>query len=156
MSDDSDNHKTNVEVTGDVAVTTILRISPIVYLITCIVAAFAVGALFWLGWDQHRQLKNQQHVVNAQAKILASQGGLIQRERADAIMRDCREGNKRHDNTIHALDAIMRQNIREGRTTAQQAARSRQLTILLIDALAPRQDCKALVKAAVSPPKKKR
>ena len=67
----------------------------------------------------------------------------IQDERAANTLRACRDVNQRHDDTIRALDELLK---RAGRSASrEQVERSRASTVLLIDALAPKRDCKRLV-----------
>lgn len=98
----------------------------------------------------------------------SNQTDAIQAERAANILRSCRELNDRHDDTIHAIDRLTLERItnehvpaatpaaevtrrlgaalkampREGRVQVEQ---SRKSTAVIIDALAPKKDCGALV-----------
>lgn len=68
--------------------------------------------------------------------------GMIQSSRADSIRRSCVEQNVQHDETIRTLDEQIAE---RKRTASPEIARrldeSRAFTLLLIQALAPRQDC---------------
>jgi len=102
--------------------------------------------------------------------VLALYG--IQDERADAIMRTCEDQNHRHDRTTATLDRlllerVLRRRVAPGAPAAEVTYRllaelkrapsplrmrlvvSRASTQLLIDALAPRQDCEARVQRFV-------
>lgn len=70
----------------------------------------------------------------------------INAQRADSIRTSCNDQNHRHDNTIHELHALVDQLPPARRA---QAKRNISSTILLIDALAPKQNCDALVKRRV-------
>lgn len=91
-----------------------------------IVAAIAMGVLFY---------------------FVHEQGQTIQAERRASVLRNCHDQNQRHWNTIATLDELIAQAPPARRA---QAAASRRYTVLLIQALAPLQDCDALVKRAVS------
>lgn len=70
-------------------------------------------------------------------------------ERTDAIIRECHDQNQRHDHTVAELDVLLaRAEKHAPPAQRKQMAASRQFTILLIDQLAPRQNCaKAAVRA---------
>lgn len=74
----------------------------------------------------------------------------IQDERAASVLRSCQETNGRHDATIGALDELM---ARAGVGASYQRLvlleQSRMSTVLLVNALAPKQDCKRLVSSRV-------
>jgi hypothetical protein len=70
----------------------------------------------------------------------------IQASRIDVALTTCRDQNERSKNTTKQLDAILTKRIKTA--TPTEAARlkmSRAFTILLIDALAPRQNCKKVI-----------
>lgn len=71
----------------------------------------------------------------------------IQRERASATFNGCHDQNVRHDRTIAKLHSIVAK-LPPGRER-RRAKRNIGGTVALIDALAPRQDCAALVKRRV-------
>lgn len=71
----------------------------------------------------------------------------INNERAANVLRSCREVNQRHDNTIRALDELLKRADRQA--TPEQIERSRASTTLLIDALAPKRSCDLLVRQQV-------
>ncbi|MBV9805228.1 MAG: hypothetical protein JO130_18665 [Solirubrobacterales bacterium] len=67
--------------------------------------------------------------------------------RTQTIRRDCEDQNARNRNTVGELDLLSARNMR--RATAverRQVVASRSFAILLIDKLAPVQDCQSLVK----------
>jgi hypothetical protein len=71
----------------------------------------------------------------------------IQAERALSSFRFCSETNARHDATLEELDRLV-----AGLPRAQRvrARRGQAGTVALIEALAPRRDCRALVKRQVN------
>lgn len=77
----------------------------------------------------------------------ASRVDQINRERAANIARSCREVNERHDATIRELDRLFAVRLRgaDSQSERKRAQESRDGTVLLIDALAPRRDCARLV-----------
>jgi len=68
----------------------------------------------------------------------------IQAERRTNIARACRDQNGRHDRTVRELDRLIAQLPVDQRARAR---RVRDANVALIDALAPHQDCAALVDA---------
>lgn len=129
---------------------------------TC--AAIAVAVLVYL-------FVQTDHRVNGQTKE-------IQKQRAESIMRGCKDQNMRHDHTFVVIKQILIRQIESGKLAtpagkklfkekgtnltfpqivssvpkAQQArvSQSVSLTLLLIDALAPKQNCDKLADVAVS------
>jgi hypothetical protein len=74
----------------------------------------------------------------------------IQGERARNVQDNCEQVNQRHDNTIVALDGVLDQARKTaGPAQRKQIQQSRAATVLLIDALAPKRDCNALVRRQV-------
>lgn len=78
------------------------------------------------------------------------QAATIQRERAKATLDACRDQNDRHDGTVLRLQEIIA-DLPPGHER-RRAVRNLGGTIALIDALAPRQDCAALVSERVTSP----
>lgn len=74
--------------------------------------------------------------------------GEIQAERRNAYLVSCQDQNARHDATVNSLGVLISQ-IRDP-VRRRRAEASKVGTILLINALAPHQDCKARVKMFVS------
>lgn len=70
----------------------------------------------------------------------------INAERERNIRAACEAQNKRNHNTIQQLDALIAKAPPERR---ERAAASRPGTVLLINALAPRRDCEALVRSQI-------
>jgi hypothetical protein len=75
----------------------------------------------------------------------------IQKQRKATIMRSCKEQNMAHDKTFGKLILLSKQDENQRKTEAgkQEVRRRRDVTLGLIDALAPRQDCASLVAKAV-------
>ena len=72
----------------------------------------------------------------------------IDKERRRTIRASCEDSNARHDGTIKQLDKIIAELPRgERRTRARQ---NHDGTVLLIDALVPKRDCDAVVRAATA------
>jgi hypothetical protein len=71
----------------------------------------------------------------------------IQEERARSVYANCMDINRRHDNSIRQLDALIAQAPPERR---ERAKAGRAGTVLLIQALVPKRDCDALVKRSVT------
>lgn len=84
-------------------------------------------------------------VVMANAVITPILWVQIQHSRQDSIRRACVEQNARYDGTVHALDQLIANVKRTDPARAKRAGEGRASTILLISALAPRRDCRALV-----------
>jgi hypothetical protein len=70
----------------------------------------------------------------------------IQSERLRSIAANCKATNERHDKTIETLDKLIAR-VPPG-SRRDRAEASRASTILLINALVPKQDCAALVRRA--------
>ncbi|MEJ7784749.1 MAG: hypothetical protein WKF96_08100 [Solirubrobacteraceae bacterium] len=70
----------------------------------------------------------------------------IQESRLDGIRRNCVDQNRRHDATVRTLDSNIAKLPPGDRRT--RAKLSRDSTVLLIDALAPRRDCDVVVQRA--------
>jgi hypothetical protein len=77
----------------------------------------------------------------------------IQSQRKTAILADCQAQNARHDGATNALIDGAGQDERNAPTEAAKAEirRRRDVTLGLIDALAPKVDCVALVRRSVHP-----
>lgn len=97
--------------------------------------ACAIG-LFGFGLVLHREALNADN---------------IQKQRKATIMRSCREQNVAHDKTYNKLIFLAKQDEDQRTTEAakQEVRRRRDVTLGLIDALAPRQNCVMLVTQAV-------
>ncbi len=90
---------------------------------------------------QDRQGQQARDTALAAKQLAAA----IQQERIDSIGRACHDQNKRHDDTIHELRVLVARTPRNPGVTQQQERQQINSTILLIDALVPRQNCKLLV-----------
>lgn len=75
----------------------------------------------------------------------------IQQERRDSVRDSCVDQNARHDATLAALAALYG-HAEEGasRVRVRQLEQGRKSTELLVTALAPRQNCAALVKSRIN------
>lgn len=98
-----------------------------------LVLSFWLTLLSWWTWysnhDQNRRLEVR-----------------IQQERAATAWRNCKDQNARHDNTIRKLDKILARVPADRRARAQSA---RQANVELINALAPKRNCLAVVRRTV-------
>jgi hypothetical protein len=76
---------------------------------------------------------------------------LIQDQRRDSILRGCQDQNARHEKTLSVLDQVIAKVLKTKPPDGvkKQLAVSRANNVLLIDALAPKQDCAKLVVEAV-------
>lgn len=72
----------------------------------------------------------------------------IQTDRKDFIQKTCKSQNERHDNTIATLYKISKQAQKDFPKRAAEIRKSVSSNIVLIDALAPKQNCNALVRAS--------
>lgn len=76
----------------------------------------------------------------------------IQDSRRTSIKEQCKDQNSRHDHVITALDVALAPRLKQGNPKQDAAILQRRVsTILLIDALAPKQDCDQVVKERVEP-----
>lgn len=74
----------------------------------------------------------------------------IQDSRRDAIRVQCEQQNDRHDRTLAALDHVLAQRLRDaGPVERQRLQTGRASTVLLIEALAPHQDCRRRVRQLI-------
>lgn len=113
-------------------------------------SAIALAGFGVLLGDQ-RETSNQLQVLvkqNEQASIE------IQTQRENSIRAQCQEQNARNRNTSNALIHAAGVDMASRTTEAEKAEvkRRRDVTLGLIDALAPVQDCDAKVKQAVQEP----
>ena len=111
-----------------------------------IVGVAVVLALILGGINQQQQSNRSE-----ETRELALQ---IQTERKRNIGGACRDQNLRNRTTIATLDQLLRRMQADPKVSADrkaQAKTSRQGTVLLIDALAPVQDCADLLQRAVQP-----
>lgn len=76
----------------------------------------------------------------------------IQAERTSNILRLCQDQNKRHDDTVTNLDSLLalaKVKYANNPAKLEQIRESRASTISLIDALAPKNDCAAILRQQV-------
>lgn len=99
-------------------------------------------------------LNDQQNTAN-QLKVLVEQNKQfaidIQEQRKNAIIETCTEQNARHDGSVDALrqGSDIDQKNAPNEKARKEIRRRRDVTIALLDALAPVQNCNALAKKAV-------
>jgi hypothetical protein len=74
----------------------------------------------------------------------------IQAQRKDTIRKNCQDQNKRHDRTLARLDTAEKNAEKHAKTLRRKMKirNNTEISIGLIDALAPRQNCKAVVRRA--------
>lgn len=75
--------------------------------------------------------------------------GKIQDAREEFVLVSCLNQNERHDKTILRLNEATEAAIKSDPKREQEILASKEYSIRLIDALAPKQDCYTLSKAAV-------
>lgn len=73
----------------------------------------------------------------------------IQSQRARSIVENCQAQNTRHDDTIMALDRVIAQAVKDQPERATQIRQARESNVLLINALAPKRSCQALLHRSV-------
>lgn len=111
--------------------------------------------------------------TNRQADQAADTAAQIQRERARNVRSNCEEQNRRHDDSIGTLDRLVLERLTHHRVAATlpapqvevrlaaalkladppvraQVQQSIGSTVLLIEALVPKRDCRALVARQVN------
>lgn len=95
--------------------------------------------------------------VQAQTAANKATAAQIQQQRQDSIKTECERTNKRHDGAESALVQGSNQDQANAKDAAarKEIRRRRDVTLALLDALAPHQDCEALVAEAVKVPPKK-
>jgi hypothetical protein len=90
-------------------------------------------------------------VAGAYLVGLSARTDSIQASRAENVRANCTEQNERHDNTIRTLDSVLRDAKRRASPARrEQLAQSRESTVLLINALAPKRDCEQRVREQVT------
>lgn len=92
-------------------------------------------------------------LVNANADRAREARGLVMRinsERARNIGDNCRSSNERHEDAMAVLNGIFRDALKRVPLQAvKQLKAQKQYNVTLIDALAPKQDCAAVVASQV-------
>lgn len=99
-------------------------------------------------------LRAQQNTADQLEKLVKSNQDFakeIQDQRRESILSSCRAQNARNSATKNALTAGSDEDIRNAPTVAarEEVERRRDVTLALIDALAPPEDCDEAVKRAV-------
>lgn len=121
--------------------------------IACAVALAGFGYLLNKQGDQQEDLQNQQEQLE---RLSAANRDLvfdIQEQRKDSIRRACEESNKRNEDTSTALTVAAGEDIQNAPNMAAQEEirRRRDVTLALIDLIAPKRDCDKAVEDAVKP-----
>lgn len=109
-----------------------------IFLTINVVAALVVGIL----WYGIRVQSAENHKQNATILKQASQ---IQHQRRESIMRSCDDQNRRNAKTIQTLDNLIAKFPPKRRAEAEA---NKVYSVLLINALAPKQNCIKLTKLA--------
>lgn len=107
---------------------------PYIYLMLIVVSAATTAILFYFVVHQQHQLFGQQRQIATVALETSA-------ERRNSILRTCRDQNSRHGDAVKALDQLLKKSGVSGTRREQ----SRDSIVLLIDALAPRQNCQKLI-----------
>lgn len=110
----------------------------VVWLITLVLSAWGAYRGAQAGDDAKRAANS--------AKAQAHQ---IQVERKRTVNDLCVDQNLRHRDTIAELDKLLAAVVKRDPSMARRMAESRKATVLLINALAPHQNCKQVVANAV-------
>jgi uncharacterized protein YlxW (UPF0749 family) len=108
-----------------------LRLQRRIFLFINCVSAVAMGILFWAVVHQQHQITRANHA--------------IQEQRHESIIRDCQDQNVRHDNTIKTLNKLIANLPRDERARAET---NKAFTVVLINALAPKQNCNSIADVA--------
>jgi len=123
-------------------------------LVAAIVIIFAVGLALTLSWQSTELTRT--HDLGLQTRALAVEANSlateIKQSRTASIREACRAQNRRHAHTVRTLKHIFTQATRGlPRAARPQLKRSHQATLLLVDALAPIEDCAARVRTLSHP-----
>src|SRR3974390_1965898 len=96
---------------------------------------------------KYQDEQTRSHKTAVEAKLLAQE---IQQQRVNSIRGDCEDQNRRHDNSIATFEQALTyyHHHPQPAVTKQHLENSIHQNIDLINALVPRQNCEALVKAA--------
>lgn len=111
------------------------------YIFVVVISAMAMAVLFVM-------IQNDRSNLNREANIRATQ---IQQQRYDSIYGTCVDQNHRHDKAVKRLQAIAQTYIKKHPETKLQVKASIKQNKLLISAIVPHQNCKAVAKKAVHP-----
>lgn len=110
---------------------------------------------FGIVLDNQQETSDQLKVLVKQSKKLALDNKAfaaeIQQQRRDSILESCTAQNKRHDGSVAALvkGSDEDQANAPNEAARKEIRRRRDVTIALLDALAPVEDCQQKVKEAV-------
>lgn len=75
----------------------------------------------------------------------------INEERSQNVLRNCLDVNTRHRSTVRQLDALLEARLRSASPAERKLLKqSRANTVVLIDALVPERDCRALAARQVA------
>lgn len=99
------------------------------FIIINLVAVLAWAVMFYLWWTQHNDIQHQRYA---------------------SVLRNCLDQNTRRANTVKTLNHII---LRLPPKQQARAAKNEQFTILLINSLAPHQNCINVAHNALHPPK---
>ena len=113
------------------------------YLRAFVILFFVCAVVFTV---QQNALGNRAAETRRLTEANGRLAGEIQDERARSVRASCQEVNDRHDTTIATLDKLLAKLPPSQRARAKS---SRDGTVLLIEALAPKRNCEALVRRTV-------
>jgi len=99
------------------------------FMIINLIAALAWCVLFYLWWTQHNDIQHQRYA---------------------SVLNTCLDQNTRRANTIRTLNHVI---LKLPPKQQARAAKRAQYTILLINSLAPHQNCLTVAHNALHPPK---
>lgn len=112
-----------------------------VYILIVIASAVAMAVLFVM-------IRDDRHTITREASIRATQ---IQQQRYDASFSACSDQNQRHTRSIQKLHAIANEFLKTHPAMKAEVQASIANNILLIDAIVPKRNCKAVARLAVHP-----
>lgn len=100
-----------------------------------------------------RYIVLEESQIARQARSAHALAANVSAEHQQAVLTECENQNVRHDATIRELDKLLARARMRFTSPAQrrQLAESQRSTVLLIDALAPKQNCVTLMKQLSRP-----
>lgn len=114
---------------------------------------FGLSLLVYLSLSgQGDQVDRVDRVSSDTAKLARRTAELarsIQAQRVNSVLTNCQDQNTRHDNTLTKLDAVI-DGMPEGPDKARAKA-NQPSTVILIDALVPKRDCRKVLDDALTP-----
>lgn len=115
-----------------------------------IIGLTSAGALVGYG-VLLRQTSHQADEIQQQTTIIQRQTNIIQQQRRDSVRKTCQEQNERHKNTVKVFNGIFAKALKKATDPVQRAQllSSRNANLLVINALAPHQNCDEVVRKAV-------